>query len=78
MEEIDFIKRNLVSLPNLKQSRAAPSAFLVNDAIYVFGGSPNFGNPTISDDVIIGEKFAVRENKWRDILSRSASNYAAK
>ncbi len=41
VEEIDFIKRNLVSLPNLKVGRACPSAFQVNDAIYIFGGSPH-------------------------------------
>lgn len=27
VEEIDFIKRNLVSLPPMKQGRASPSAF---------------------------------------------------
>jgi hypothetical protein len=39
VEEIDFIKRNLVALPNLKVGRACPSAFVVNDTIYIFGGS---------------------------------------
>ena len=39
VEEVDFIKRNLVSLPLLKVGRASPCAFQVNDAIYVFGGS---------------------------------------
>ena len=28
--------------------------------------------------MIIGEKFAVRENKWRDIVSRSVNSSAAK
>jgi hypothetical protein len=41
VEEVDFIKRNLVSLPPLKVGRASPSAFLVNDVIYVFGGADN-------------------------------------
>ena len=39
VEEIDFIKRNLVALPNLKKGRACPSAFSLNDTIYIFGGS---------------------------------------
>jgi hypothetical protein len=39
VEEVDFIKRNLVSLPPLKQGRASPCAFQVNEAIYIFGGS---------------------------------------
>jgi hypothetical protein len=38
VEEIDFIKRNIVSLPSLKQGRSSPNAFSVNDTIYVFGG----------------------------------------
>ena len=79
VEEIDFIKRNLVALPNLKQSRAGPSAFQVNDAIYVFGGAQTFGKEGAEEDeMIIGEKFAVRENKWREVLSRAANSFAAK
>ena len=40
VEEIDFIKRNLVTLPSLKLARSKPNALQVNDAIYVFGGVP--------------------------------------
>ena len=76
VEEIDFIKRNLVSLPPLKQGCAAPSSFLVNDVIYVFGGalSPAEGNDT---DIVIGEKLALRENKWREVISRTNDSSAA-
>ena len=47
VEEIDFIKRNLVSLPPLKQGRTQPSALQVNDAIYVFGGTKDL--PKLSE-----------------------------
>lgn len=66
VEEIDFIKRNLVSLPSLKQGRVQPSAFLVNDAIYVFGGSQVLG----TSETVIGEKLALRENRWKEVISR--------
>ena len=38
VEEIDFIKRNIVSIAPLNVPRSQCNAFLVNDAIYVFGG----------------------------------------
>jgi len=75
VEEFDFIKRNLVSLPMLKQGRINPSAFLVNDAIYVFSGCGNSAN---GSDVVIGEKLALRENKWREVISRSENSHPAK
>ena len=81
VEELDFIKRNLVSLPPLKQARAQPNAFLVNDAIYVFGGAqlPNVTDKQLSErqDIIIGEKFSVRESRWREVVSRSQQSHAA-
>ena len=73
VEEIDFIKRNSVALHHLKHGRASPSAFLVNDAIYVFGGMLLSSSP----EVVIGEKFALRENKWREVVSRTANSSAA-
>jgi hypothetical protein len=77
VEEFDFIKRNLVQLPRLKQGRVAPNALLVNDAIYVFGGSPlPEGGDT--EEVVIGEKLALRENKWRDVVSRSKNSHPAR
>lgn len=66
VEEIDFIKRNLVSLPALKRGRVSPSAFHINDAIYIFGGAEIPQQP----DAVIGEKLALRENRWREIISR--------
>ena len=68
VEEIDFIKRNLVSIPALKQGRVQPSSFLVNDAIYVFGGAAAQG----SGEAVIGEKLALRENRWREVISRAS------
>ena len=38
VEEIDFLKRNIVNLDFLNFRRSQPQAFLVNDAIYCFGG----------------------------------------
>lgn len=38
VEEIDFLKRNIVNLASLKQPRANANAFMVNDSIYVMGG----------------------------------------
>jgi len=85
VEEIDFIKRNIVTLPLLKYGRAAPSAFQVNDTIYVFGGTGalsviNKDLTTTSDpslEIVIGEKFVLRENKWREVVSRSKCSSAA-
>lgn len=68
VEEIDFIKRNLVSLPALRQGRVSPSAFLVNDAIYIFGGA----EAPKQAETVIGEKLALRENRWREVISRSS------
>ena len=42
VEEIDFIKRHLVSLAHMKTPRSNANAFLVNDSIYVFGGNKDF------------------------------------
>ena len=38
VEEIDFLKRNIVNLDYLNFRRSQPQTFLVNDAIYCFGG----------------------------------------
>ena len=39
VEEIDFLKvqNSIVKLKKMKEPRAVPNAFLVNDAIYVLG-----------------------------------------
>ena len=34
--------------------------------------------PNNKEEVVIGEKFAVRENRWGDVVSRSANSFAAK
>jgi hypothetical protein len=78
---VDFIKRNLVSLPPLKTGRANACAFQVNDVIYVFGGSAvvlDKKGGEVPSEVPIGEKLALRENRWRDVVSRSGNSYAAK
>lgn len=61
VEEIDFIKRNIVSLAHMKVARSNPNAFLINDAIYVFGGSKDEINQGL-----VGEKYALSENKWKE------------
>jgi len=54
----------------------------VNDAIYVFGGNEIL-KPTSATliekgtDIMIGEKFALRENKWREVVSRSTDSHSA-
>jgi hypothetical protein len=48
----------------------------VNDAIYVFGGNSLPTDKTLPD-ISIGEKFALRENKWRDVISRSGDSHSA-
>ena len=59
VEEIDFLKRNLVNLEFLKQERCNCQSFLVNDVIYSFGGSKN------EVEVAEGEKYSIKENRWR-------------
>ncbi len=84
MEEVDFIKRNLVSLPPLKAGRANACAFQVNDVIYVFGGTDvvvamDYNQQgEIPAEIPIGEKLALRENRWRDVVSRSGKSSAAR
>ena len=46
----------------LKVPRSNSNAFLVNDSIYVYGGN----NCNLN---IIGEKYTLSENKWREIKS---------
>ena len=81
VEEVDFIKRNLVSLPPLKNGRANACAFQVNDVIYVFGGTEvvlDNKDSEMPSEIPIGEKLALRENRWRDVVSRSGKSYAAR
>jgi hypothetical protein len=64
VEEIDFLKRNLVSLPQTKIPRRNGNAFMVNDSIYVFGGSSKVHG-------ITGEKYTLSENKWREVKPKN-------
>lgn len=64
VEEIDFLKRNLVSLAHMSEARSSCNAFLVNDAIYAFGGQEKH-------DELKGEKYTLSENKWRDVKLNS-------
>jgi hypothetical protein len=68
VEEIDFIKRNNVFLTSLHHARAKPNTFLVNDAIFVFGG---ISNPSDQQKDGVGEKFLLSENKWRPFDAKS-------
>lgn len=65
MEEIDFLKRNLVNLAHMQVARSKCNAFLVNDAIYVFGGS---GDASAQD--MKGEIYTLSVNKWREIAPK--------
>ena len=76
VEEIDFIKRNLVSLAHLTQGRTLCNSFLVNDSIFVFGGvsaksnaiEEPFAKYTATEqDLIRGEKYTMSENKWKEV-----------
>jgi len=63
VEEIDFIKRNIVNLASMNHARANSSAFIVNDSIYVFGGS--------SSPNALAEKYTLSENRWREIMPKA-------
>jgi hypothetical protein len=65
VEEIDFLKRNIVNLAPLRVSRSNSNAFMVNDSIYAFGGSNVPG--------MIGEKYTLSENKWREVKPKDSS-----
>ena len=72
VEEIDFIKRNIVSLAEMKQARSNPNAFLVNDGIYVFGGSKDDRTHSL-----IGEKYALSGNNWKEVKPRNINENPA-
>jgi hypothetical protein len=59
VEEIDFLKRNIVNLASMNHPRSNSQAFMVNDSIYVFGGSKK--------ESPIGEKYTLSENRWREV-----------
>jgi len=65
VEEIDFLKRNIVNLAPLRVSRSNSNAFMVNDSIYAFGGSNVSG--------MIGEKYTLSENKWREVKPKDSN-----
>lgn len=75
VEEIDFLKRNLVSLAHMQYARCTPNAFLVNDAIYVLGGSEQpVEADSGADEMWYGEKYTLSGNKWREIKPSSAQS----
>ena len=49
----------------MKEPRALPNAFLVNDSVYVLGRKSkekyHFQNKYVS-----GEKYLLKENKWKE------------
>jgi hypothetical protein len=50
----------------MKVPRSNSYAFLVNDAIYVFGGC----SPELSHG-LIGERYALSENKWKEVKPKN-------
>lgn len=50
----------------MRVPRSNSNAFLVNDAIYVFGGC----SEELSQG-LVGEKYALSENKWREVRPKN-------
>lgn len=73
VEEIDFIKRNLVDLAPLNTGRTQCNAFLVNDSIFVFGGNAE-SSANYMNGVLKGEKFTMNENRWREVIFKGTSS----
>ena len=49
----------------MKEARARPNAFIVNDSIYVM----SFRNSESSH--LSGEKYLLKENKWKDFEAKN-------
>ncbi len=64
VEEIDFLKRNCVTLSSMETKRAKCNSFLVNDQILLFGGT---STAEFDKGQFMGEKNILSENKWRGI-----------
>lgn len=65
VEEIDFIKRNsVVSLREMKVGRIQPQVFMVNESIYVFGG-------TKLSQGLMGEKYVLSGDKWKEVKPKN-------
>ena len=63
-------------MAHLTQGRTLCNSFLVNDSIFVFGGvsaktyvteEPFAKYGAIGQDSIRGEKYTMRENKWKEV-----------
>ena len=71
VEEIDFLKaqNSVVNLDKMKRARASPNAFLVNDAVYVI--SRENSEKFKSSGKLVGEKYILKENKWKDFEAKN-------
>ena len=80
MEEIDFLKvqNSIVKLDAMKEPRALPNSFLVNDSIFVLsrtvsnkvGSKHHYGSGNGSGH-LHGEKYLLKENKWKEFQARN-------
>lgn len=75
VEEIDFLKvrNSIVKLKKMREPRAVPNAFLVNDAIYVLGKKKHSMACTqlkkkMNSSIPSGEKYLLKEDKWKPIF----------
>jgi hypothetical protein len=55
-------------LAHLNTGRTNCNAFLVNDSIFVFGGTNS------NSDIGYGEKFFMKENRWREISFKGVNS----
>jgi len=54
----------------MKEPRALPNAFLVNDSIYVLGRKSN--EKKNQNKYVSGEKYLLKENKWKEFQGKNS------
>lgn len=75
MEEIDFLKvqNSIVKLDGMQEPRALPNSFIVNDSIFVLSRTVSCrgSNKLLNKGELHGEKYLLKENKWKEIQARN-------
>lgn len=75
VEEIDFLKvqNSIVKLDKMKEPRALPNSFIVNDSIFVLSRTVSCqgANKQLNKGELHGEKYLLKENKWKQIQARN-------
>ena len=54
----------------MKFPRSNPNAFILNEAIYAFGGAEGMSG-------MMGEKYTFSENKWREVKPKNLNEFIA-